>query len=350
MSAQLDPEPSVSPPATKEEILRLLDAEGALQQALFRAARAARETAGMQAVKLRGVVEISNYCQKSCGYCAIRPQNKTLERYRMDVDTILYIAEGIRSEGISTVFLQAGQDPKCDTTVCEVIPRIRELGVNVLLNLGEKPKERYVAYAEAGADSYILKYETSDAALYEKIVGSPLSKRLDCARWIQDAGMKLGTGNIVGLPEQTLDTLAEDILLTQRMQPDFVSSSPFIPNEHTPLEDLDEGSLQLTLNSIAICRLLFPNALIPAVSALEKIQPGGGQLMGLNAGANVLTINFTPKNFRDKYAIYSQERFVVNLDHARNIVAAAGLRFLVPSDSRNRNRPPLRQMASVASK
>ena len=139
--------------------------------------------------------------------------------------------------------------------------------------------------------------------------------------------MKLGTGNIIGLPEQTLDTLAEDILLAQSMHPDFVSSSPFIPNEHTPLENLGQGNLQLALNSIAICRLLFPSALIPAVSALEKIHKGG-QLMGLNSGANVLTINFTPKNFRDKYAIYSRERFVVSLSHARSTVADAGLPLL----------------------
>jgi len=331
MTTQLNPQTYVMPPATKGEIVRLLSAKGVAQQDLFRAARTTREAAGMQAVKLRGVIEISNYCQKSCGYCAIRPQNKALERYRMDIDTILSIAKGIQRQGIGTVFLQAGQDPKCDDQVCEAIPRIRALGVNVLLNLGEKPRDTYAAYAAAGADSYILKYETSHATLYEKIVGTPLARRLECTRWIQEVGMKLGTGNIIGLPEQTLDTLAEDILLSLSMQPDFVSSSPFIPNEYTPLVDLDPGSLQLTLNSIAICRLLFPTALIPAVSALEKIQKGG-QLMGLNAGANVLTINFTPKNFRDKYAIYSQERFVVSQEHARAIVADAGLQFLEVSE------------------
>jgi biotin synthase len=247
-------------------------------------------------------------------------------RYRMPVDTILAITEEIVAEGISTVFLQSGQDPKSDAIVYEAIPRIRTLGVNVLLNLGEKSRETYARYVAAGADSYILKFETSDPDLYEKIVGTPLAKRLECARWIQEVGMKLGTGNIIGLPGQTLDTLAEDILLAQEMQPNFVSSSPFIPNENTPLERLNMGDLQLTLNSIAICRLLFPNALIPAVSALEKICKGG-QLLGLQAGANVLTINFTPKDFRDKYAIYSKERFVVSLDHARATISGASLQI-----------------------
>ena len=310
--------------ANKAEILRLLTCEGEAQQALFRAARAARLAAGADAVKLRGVIEISNYCQKHCDYCALRPQNKEMVRYRMDVDTILAITEEIVAEGITTVFLQSGQDPKSDDIVFEAIPRIRALGVNVLLNLGEKSRDTYARYVAAGADSYILKFETSDPDLYEKIVGSPLAKRLECTRWIREVGMKLGTGNIIGLPGQTLDTLVEDILLAQEMQPDFVSSSPFIPNENTPLESLGMGDLQLTLNSIAICRLLFPNALIPAVSALEKIRKGG-QLLGLKAGANVLTINFTPKDFRDKYAIYSKERFVVSLDHARATISGAGL-------------------------
>lgn len=314
----------VSHSANKVEILRLLTCEGEAQQALFRAARAVRLAAGADAVKLRGVIEITNYCQKHCDYCALRPQNKEMVRYRMDVDTILAITEGIVAEGITTVFLQSGQDPKSDDIVFEVIPRIRTLGVNVLLNLGEKSRDTYARYVAAGADSYILKFETSDPDLYEKIVGSPLAKRLECTRWIKAVGMKLGTGNIIGLPGQTLDTLVEDILLAQEMQPDFVSSSPFIPNENTPLESLGMGDLQLTLNSIAICRLLFPNALIPAVSALEKIRKGG-QLLGLKAGANVLTINFTPKDFRDKYAIYSKERFVVSLDHARATISGAGL-------------------------
>lgn len=326
MNAHCEPRPIIFQPAGKADILHLLTCKGKMQQALFRAARVARQAAGMDAVKLRGVIEISNYCQKSCDYCAIRPQNKEMVRYRMPVDTILAITEEIVAEGISTVFLQSGQDPKSDAIVYEAIPRIRTLGVNVLLNLGEKSRETYARYVAAGADSYILKFETSDPNLYAAIVGTPLAKRLECARWIQEVGMKLGTGNIIGLPGQTLDTLAEDILLAQEMQPNFVSSSPFIPNENTPLERLNMGDLQLTLNSIAICRLLFPNALIPAVSALEKICKGG-QLLGLQAGANVLTINFTPKDFRDKYAIYSKERFVVSLDHAQATISGAGLQI-----------------------
>ncbi len=326
MPASIDYRLLVSAPTNKSEIMPLLTATGQTQQALFQAARATRQAAGVDTVTLRGVIEISNYCQKSCGYCAIRPQNQTMDRYRMDANAILAIAEQIVAEGIATVFLQSGQDPKSDPIVFEAIPRIRRLGVGILLNLGEKSHDTYNRYAALGAESYILKFETSDADIYQQIVGTSLAKRLECAQAIRRAPMKLGTGNIIGLPGQTLDTLAEDILLAQQLAPAFVSSSPFIPNEHTPLESLGVGDINLTLNSIAICRLLFPSALIPAVSALEKIVKGG-QRMGLDAGANVLTINFTPKDLRDQYAIYSTSRFVVSLDHARATVASAALQI-----------------------
>jgi biotin synthase len=129
----------------------------------------------------------------------------------------------------------------------------------------------------------------------------------------------------VGLPHQTLDMLVDDIRLALEIRPDFVSSSPFIPNENTPLESLPYGNLNYTLNTMAIYRIALKTPLIPTVSALEKIQPGG-QLMGFNAGANVITINFTPKNFQEKYLIYSQKRFVVRLDHALEILRQAGLK------------------------
>lgn len=310
--------------SAKSVLMNLLTASGEMQQALFAKAREVRRQNCGDAVKVRGVVEISNYCQKHCEYCALRPQNKNMERYRMTVDTVMAIAEHIMDLGIKTVFLQAGQDPKSDDMVCEIIHRVKRQGIEVLLNLGEKSEATYRRYREAGADSYILKFETSSPVLYQQIVGSSLEKRLQCAQWIKGCGMKLGTGNIIGLPGQTIEVLAEDLLLAFDLQPNFMSSSPFIPNEDTPLEHLGYGDVDVTLNSIALARILFPTALIPAVSALEKIRPGG-QLQGMNAGANVLTVNFTPKEMRDSYSIYSKDRFVVSLDHALRTIAEAGL-------------------------
>lgn len=319
---------------TKSDLIELLQAEGDLQQQLFRQARDVRRNYGADQVLLRGVIELSNYCQKNCDYCAMRATNKQLERYRLLPEEILSIAAEIKETNIiSTIFFQGGQDIQCDPTLEEVIPEIKKrFNLNVLLCLGERPKEVYCKFAELGADSYILKFETSDPDLYQEIAYTPLARRLQCITWLQEAGFKVGTGNIVGLPKQTLDTIAEDILLAIKIQPDFVSSSPFIPNQNTPLEYLSYGNLNLTLNSMAIYRIALPSSLIPTVSALEKIQKDG-QLMGLNAGANVFTINFTPETYRGKYVIYSKQRFVVSLEHAQRAIAQAGLRIRMPSQS-----------------
>ena len=309
----------------KADILRLLKVTGEFQQELFRQARAVRAASGADKVHLRGVIEISNYCQKSCDYCAIRAPNKNISHYRMSVDEIMELAYKIKEFGINIIFLQSGQDPKCVDLMEEVIPRIKqELNTTILLCLGEWPKIVYQRFYDLGADSYILKYETSDTELYEKIAHTPLSGRLECARWIKEVGMKLGVGNIVGLPDQPFESLAEDILLGVALQPDFVSVSPFIANQDTPFENVPTGDFNITLNTMAINRILHNASLIPTVSALEKIYPEG-QLMGLNAGANVITINFTPPDYQKKYKIYSKDRFVVTHEHALNIIDKSGM-------------------------
>ncbi len=303
----------------------LIDADGELQQELFAQARWVRQQHQMDQVHLRGVIEISNFCQKNCNYCAMRAANHNLERYRLSAAEILDIAAQIHRLGIGTLFLQAGQDPQCDAILQEVIPAAkRQFGLHILLCLGEYPRATYERWRALGADSYILKFETSDPAIYRQIAHTPLTRRLQCLRWLQEIGFQVGTGNIVGLPGQTLATLVRDILLIQEIQPDFASASPFIPNENTPFAGEAAGSVRRTLNIMAIFRILFPQALIPSVSALEKLEPGG-QLAGLNAGANVITINFTPPQFRRNYAIYSQERFVVSLAHARTTIQQAGM-------------------------
>lgn len=311
---------------SKADLIELLLAEGDLQAQLFEQARAARQAAGEESVVLRGVIEVSNFCQKNCDYCAMRASNPDLARYRLPAQELMAIATAVaKTSVISTLFFQGGQDPRYDAVLAEVIPEIkRQFGLNILLCLGERPQETYVKFAELGADSYILKFETSDPALYQEIAYTSLEKRLQCLQWLREAGFKIGTGNIVGLPQQSLDTLVEDIRLAIALQPDFVSASPFIPNPDTPLEERPYGNLNLTLNTMAIYRIALPHALIPTVSALEKIQPGG-QLRGLNAGANILTINFTPQRYKEKYVIYSNERFVVSLDHALETLQRAGL-------------------------
>jgi len=311
----------------KPTVLRWLQSRGEQQQALFREARTVRTKHGGDGVLLRGVIEISNHCEKCCNYCAMRCHNGAIERYRMSQEEILAIAGQIKAHEISTVFLQAGQDRQCDATIEAVIPKIKlDMGMDVLLCVGERPKETYRRWAELGANAYILKYETSDPLYYRQIAKVSPAHRLQCLAAIREAGMKLGTGNMVGLPHQTLESVAEDFLFALEIQPDFVSTAPFIPNEGTPFEQFGPGDLDLALNLMALWRIALKTSLIPSISALEKLRPGG-QLMGLNAGANVITINFTPADCRAKYAIYSEQRFVVSLKHALETVQKAGLKI-----------------------
>lgn len=310
-----------------QQLLSLLTSTGDVQQELFSQARTTRHQYLGDEIKLRGVIEISNICQKNCDYCAMRSSNRSLKRFRLDIETIIEVARNITETGITTVFLQGGQDPRCDPILEKVIPVItNDLGVEVLLNVGERNKETYERFVQLGAKSFIMKYETSDTVGYEYIAHDSLDKRIQCMKWIRDVGMKIGTGNIVGLPHQSIDNLVADILLDLEFKPDFVSVAPFIPNKGTPLQDLPFGDIDLTLNTMAILRIGLKDVLIPAVSALEYIRTGG-QLMGLNAGANVMTVNFTPQLYRKNYNIYTKDRFVVSLEHAINTAKKAGLKI-----------------------
>jgi len=320
----------------ERDVLQLLTADGEEQQALFQWARDVRREYCGNEVLLRGVIEISNSCQKSCDYCAMRSTNKELDRYALSPDKILSLAQDIKDAGIRVVFLQGGQNPQIDLTIEEVVPVIKnEMSMDILLCLGERPKEVYEKFARLGVDSYILKYETSDSSLYREIAHGPLEKRLQAISSIQAAGLKRGTGNIIGLPNQTMRSLYEDILLGIEIKPDFISSSPFIPNAHTPLENHSHGSVSLTLNTMAIYRIILKTPLIPSVSALESLNKGG-QKIGFDAGANVMTINFTPKDRQSLYKIYSDRRFVVSLEHAFRTIESAGMQFKQPSRSEQR--------------
>jgi len=308
-----------------EQLGSLLRVNGGEQQQLFALARERRRMAGRDKVLLRGVIEVSNNCQKKCDYCAMNCRG-SIPRYRMEAGMILDIARHIRDMGITTVFIQSGQDPLCRPIMEEVIPAIRdEMGAEVLLCIGEKPRGEYQRYFDLGARAYILKFETSDSALYNRVAHGSLEARLQCFRDLKEIGYHVGTGNIIGLPGQTFQTMLDDIRLAMKLDPHFVSSAPFIPNQGTSYEEYPCGDLNYTLNTMAIWRIaLGGDRLIPTVSALEKLRQDG-QLMGLQAGANVMTINFTPNDCRKNYAIYTKQRFIVSLEHALRTIERAGL-------------------------
>jgi len=313
---------------SKREVLEMLSLRGSEQLELFARARGARQAHFADRSVVRGVIEITNLCRVNCTYCPMRRDNsRENNTFFLQTEEILAAAAEIKAVGIGVVFFQGGEVPQTTRLLAEVIPRIKDLfhsEVEVLLNIGIKPEEDYALLKEKGADSVILKYETSDAELHKHHREEPLQGRLDCIRSLQSLGYRVGSGTIVGLPGQTSDTLAEDVLLSQSLDLDMSSCSPFLPAPGTPLQNCSPGNLETSLNTIAVMRIALPRALIPSVSALERLQYGG-QLRGLEAGANVLTVNFTPDQRSKDYLIYGKDRYLVRADHVKNILAKAGL-------------------------
>jgi biotin synthase len=318
----------------KEEIINKLMLTGIEQEQLFEEARNARKQYFNDKAVLRGVIEITNICRVNCDYCPMRRDNIknnnvfTLE----DEDLILETVKEIKANGINVVFFQGGETPKTTKLIGELIPKVKEIyegEVEILLNLGIKTEKEYKYLYDQGATSYILKHETSDSNLHMKLRHEPLEKRIQAIKTLMDIGFKVGTGMILGLPGQTIDSIANDILLAKELGVHMCSVSPFVPAPNTPLEELPSGSNNMALNAIAIMRLISPSWLIPSVSAMERTAEGGQQ-RGYNAGGNVMTINFTPPKESGKYLIYGKDRFVVKATYAKQTLESVGL---VPSKS-----------------
>ncbi len=318
---------------SKYDIIEMLKFEGKDQENLFKEARKIREEVFEKKVILRGVVEITNLCRLNCKYCPMRKENRNINSlFMMNTEEIVNIAKKINELDINVVFLQGGETPQTTFVVGESIPKIKKLfnyNVEILLCLGIKSFNEYRYLKEIGADSYIMKHETSDPELHKWLRNQTFQYRLHHIKLLLEAGYKVGIGTIVGLPKQSLESIAEDILLAKELDVQMSSASPFISAPNTPLKIFPSGSLKLTLNTIAIMRIANPNWLIPSVSALEKLEKGG-QLKGLEAGANVLTINFTPNKKRENYLIYGKERFIVDKHHVESLLKKSDL---IPSKS-----------------
>jgi biotin synthase len=313
---------------SRAELVEMITANGSSQRELHAQAEELRNRHFGSSVVLRGVIEITNVCRVNCDYCSMRRDNtRRNASYILDADQILLAAKNVRDSGINVVVLQGGEIPQTTAALVDVLPRIREVfddRVEILLGLGVKTEADYRTLKECGADSYIVKHETADAALSRVVRQEELEVRLTAIRTLLSLGYRVGSGCIVGLPGQTVDSLADDILLARDLEVDMCSASPFVPTSNTPLADALPGSVSLTLNMIAAMRIVQPTWLIPTVSALEQQAPGG-QLAGLRAGANVMTLNFTPPAQRDKYLIYGDTRHVVSAEHVTNQLRAAGL-------------------------
>jgi biotin synthase len=280
---------------------------------LFAFADDVRKQYAGDGILARGIIEFSNYCRNACHYCGLTRENQQLQRYRLSHDQIMTAMEAIAAAGIKTVVLQSGEDEGLDPDWLKaVIERIKsDFDMAITLSVGERTLEEYKLWRQAGADRYLLKIETSDAALYRSLhPDMSFENRIECLKNLKAAGYQTGSGNIVGLKGQTVGILARDILFFNEKEFDMIGIGPFIPHHSTPLRDEPTGSLDLTLKVIAVTRIVVKNAHMPASTAVGSIGTDDARLLALGAGANVIMPNFTPQPYRKFYEIYPGKRCV----------------------------------------
>jgi biotin synthase len=279
-------------------------------------------------VHLRGIIEFSNHCIRNCAYCGLRRDNRNLRRYRLAPDAIVAVAMRVAAAGVATVVLQSGDDFAYSAAdLAGIIRQIKaRADVAVTLSVGERPFSDYEIWRRAGADRYLLKHETANPDLYARLhPGQRLEARLAILGFLKELGYQTGNGVIVGLPGQTLEDLAQDVLLTRRLNADMCGIGPFMPHSATPLGSASSGPLDTTLRMIALIRLLCPHIHLPATTALATLAPGDGLYLGLMAGANVLMPDFTPARWQGDYALYDHKAHIA-LAEARSVIARASRR------------------------
>ncbi|MCQ2789246.1 MAG: [FeFe] hydrogenase H-cluster radical SAM maturase HydE [bacterium] len=287
----------------KSEIVELLYAENA-EQIFFAADKVRKEYKG-DAIHLRGLIEFSNICKRNCNYCGLRKDNKSIERYRLTKEEILDCTKSAVELGYKTLVLQSGEDSYFDIErLSEIISEIKKYDVAVTLSIGEKTFDEYKSLKLCGADRYLIRIETTDKNLYEAChPDMNFQNRIDCLKYLKNLGYETGSGCLVGLPNQTIESLADDILFFKSINADMIGIGPFIPCENTPFENLKAGDFYLALKVMAIARLLLPDINIPATTAMETLKKDG-QILALQSGANVIMPNITDEKHKKLYKIY----------------------------------------------
>lgn len=288
----------------KEELLQLLQNDD-INDELFKAADEVRQKYLGDYVHLRGLIEFTNICKRNCMYCGLRRDNKNIERYRLTEEEILDFAKKAVGYGYRTIVLQGGEDDFfTKEKMSNIIKEIKKLGVALTLSLGEKTYDEYKAFKDAGADRYLIRIETTDKKLYEDMdPNMSFQERLNCLKNLRDIGYEVGSGILIGLPNQTLESIADDILFFKEINADMIGIGPFIPNEDTPLKDAEGGTLTLALKVMALTRLMLPDINIPATTAMESLE-ANGRILALQSGANVVMPNVTEGDYRKLYALY----------------------------------------------
>ncbi len=262
-------------------------------------------------VLVRGLIEFTNFCRNDCYYCGLRRSNRCAERYRLTEEQILGCCQVGYNLGFRTFVLQGGEDPGyTPERIADLVASIKKRWPEcaVTLSVGEHPREVYQSWFDAGADRYLLRHETADTAHYGFLhpQRQTLESRLECLRNLKEIGYQVGCGFMVGSPGQAIEHIAKDLAFLQEFKPHMVGIGPFIPQKDTPFGSKTAGSAELTAYLLSIIRLMLPEVLLPATTALGTIHPEGRK-MGFQAGANVCMPNLSPGDVREKYTLYDNK-------------------------------------------
>jgi len=314
----------------KEDIVYLLATDKKREiDAIFAAAdRIRKETVG-DVVEIRGAIEFSNYCRKNCKYCGIGGKNTEVKRYRMTEDEIMDVVGYLHGIGLRTVILQSGEDPFWSTgKIVNIIKRIKaDTGMRITLSVGEKNFEEYAEFKNAGADNFLLKIETTNRDIFKEIhPDDDYDVRVQCSKWLRELGYINGSGNIIGLPGQKIEDIAEDILFFKEMGINMIGIGPFIPAKGSPFENRPHGDIALTLRTVAVTRIVCKKVYIPSTTALASLSKDA-QVWALNAGANTIMLINTPLEYRSSYNIYDNKNMVDLMSAVYAVEKAANRRL-----------------------
>ncbi len=282
-----------------------------LAEDIFSRARGYQQKYYGHEIFVRGLIEMTSYCKNDWIYCGLRRSNRSAQRYRLSREEILDCAQEGYRLGFRTFVLQGGEDPYYSAQdIADLVAELKKAHPDcaVTLSLGERERRDYELWHEAGADRYLLRHETADFAHYAMLHPPELSAahRQNCLRELKDIGYQVGTGFMVGSPGQTAEHLAEDMLFLKELNPEMVGIGPFIPHHDTPFANEPAGTVELTLYLLGLIRLMIPDVLLPATTALGTIDPLGRE-KGVQAGANVIMPNLSPRAVRKKYELYDNK-------------------------------------------
>ncbi len=297
---------------TKEEYLALV--QGASPELSAYAGERARNIAEQnfgKGIYIRGLIEISNICKNDCYYCGLRRSNTSCNRYRLTDEDILSCCEQGHGLGFRTFVLQGGEDGGfSDVRLANLVREIKKRYPDcaVTLSVGEKSRDVYQGFYDAGADRYLLRHETADDTHYGKLHPAEMSPetRKQCLFDLKDIGFQVGSGFLVGSPYQRAENIADDLVFLQKLRPQMIGIGPFLPQSDTPFGNEKAGDLELTLFLISLLRIGHPHALIPATTAVGTLEEGGRE-RAILSGANVVMPNLSPKDHRKDYALYDNK-------------------------------------------